>query len=318
MEILKKSIAFYCCTNGLGHFKRVNEVSKYLSNELEVTIYCSTKQVQKLGKLPNVKYIEYSIDNIRWDLVTSGNIDQAIKLYFKWFETYRSTVGLYDIVVSDNLPVLLLQRKDVILMGSFLWKDVFYSRLGDNKLTEIDTQLLSSYSPTLITNEYVETQSVKTYKNKVSFGFGCEERLKVISDIKYTLIQYPTVNYLTQYTEYLDNVRSRTTYPVIDTLSTIDNVKLVGRPGVGTITHCVEYNIPLIALYSMEDSQEIIELADTVERLKIGIKCNVDEPFDIYKIDNIRSNVNFCYGEKLQKNGYSKIAKFLLNGQRTL
>ena len=85
---------------------------------------------------------------------------------------------------------------------------------------------------------------------------------------------------------------------------------MIARPGVGTITHCIENYIPLVALYSNRDSQEIIELATIIEKLKIGLKFNVDEPIDISKFNYIRDgNINF--NTDIKKDGYSDIANYI-------
>lgn len=314
MGVLRKSIAFYCCTNGLGHYKRVYEVSKHLVDSCDVTIFCAKRQAEKIGKVPKATYRYYEIDNIRWDLVTKGESQKAIDLYFNWFEAYSNTVSDFDIVVSDNLPILLNKRKDVVLMGSFLWKDVFEDYIGSNRLTDIDTLLLSTYSPLIITNKYLETQSVKHYTNKLQLGFGCEEQMVVVSDTKHTILQDPSLPYLDEYSTYLKHLEKSFDLGFTRNSSYIYDVRMIARPGVGTITHCVEYRIPLVALYSENDSKEIIELANIVEKLKIGVKQNIKEPFNIYNIRRLNSNTNFCYAEKFDKEGYRKTAEYLKNG----
>lgn len=311
MGILKKTIAFYCCTNGFGHYKRVNEVAKHLVDTHDITIYCSERQAKKIGKISNIKYEYYILDNIRWDLVTNGKSNDAIDQYFKWGEIYVKTVDKYDIVVSDNLPILLQKRSNVILMGSFLWKDVFEDYIGNNRLTQVDTLLLKKYSPVLITNKYMETQSVKDYNNKVQFGFGCSQQMLVVSQTKHTILQYPSLPYLNQYDTFLDTLNYNKELSCTKDLSYIYDTRIVARPGVGTITHCVEHSIPLIALYSENDSKEIKELAQIVEDLKIGYKQNIEEPLNMVNIKMLRSNTNFSYTEKFEKEGYKKTAEYL-------
>ena len=54
-----KKIAFYCCSNGYGHFHRTLQIVKYLKN-LDVSIYCNEYQYKKFSnKLPVAKYIFY-------------------------------------------------------------------------------------------------------------------------------------------------------------------------------------------------------------------------------------------------------------------
>ena len=307
----KKSIAFYTCSNGLGHFKRVTEVAKFLKDDFNVTIYCSKFQPHIIGKLSNVKYIFYTQDNIRWDLVLKGEHDLAIDQYLNWSDRYLETISEYDIVVSDNLVSLCKERKDTILMGSFFWSDVFKDYLGDNFLSSLDDALLKYRQPLVLTNKYLETQSMKAYTNKEQFGFGGKDGVKIISDIKYIIGLEPSLNYSSKYRTKIKEIIEASKFGIKDNLSYINNTCIVARPGVGTITHCVEHLIPLIALYSENDSSEIKELAQYVEELNIGFKQDINEPIRTAKLKGLHSNSNMIHTFSLEKNGYEQIANYI-------
>ena len=307
----KKSIAFYTCSNGLGHFKRVTEVAKFLKDDFNVTIYCSKFQPHIIGKLSNVKYIFYTQDNIRWDLVLKGEHDLAIDQYLNWSDRYLETISEYDIVVSDNLVSLCKERKDTILMGSFFWSDVFKDYLGDNFLSSLEDALLKYRQPLVLTNKYLETQSMKEYTNKEQFGFGGKDGVKIISDIKYIIELEPSLNYSSKYRTKIKEIIEASKFGIKDNLSYINNTCIVARPGVGTITHCVEHLIPLIALYSENDSSEIKELAQYVEELNIGFKQDINEPIRTAKLKGLHSNSNMIHTFSLEKNGYEQIANYI-------
>lgn len=307
----KKSIAFYTCSNGLGHFKRVTEVAKFLKDDFDITIYCSKFQPHIIGKLNNVKYVFYTQDNIRWDLTLKGEHDLAIDQYLNWSDQYLKTTSEYDIVISDNLVSLCKERKDVILMGSFFWSDVFKDYLGDNFLSSLDNALLESRQPLVLTNKYLETQSMKEYTNKKQFGFGGSAGMKIIADIKYIIGLEPSLNYNPKYKTKIKEIIEASKFGIKNNLSYINNTCIVARPGVGTITHCVEHLIPLIALYSENDSSEIKELAEYVEELNIGFKQNVDEPIRTVRLKGLTSNSNMIKTFGLEKNGYEHIANYI-------
>lgn len=313
MEFKPRSIAFYCCSNGLGHFKRITEIVKYLKDDFDITIYCTENQKNTIGEVSNVRYTYYTLDNIRWDIVLDGKANQMFDTYSKWLSIYGPTTSDYDLVVSDNIVGLLEYRSDIILMGSFLWKDVLKSKLGENIISSKDEELLIKYNPILLTNKYVETQSVKSYTNKIQFGFGCEQRMQVAAEIDKTIWQAPSLTYSSKYAKFIDRLsqEEELNLGITDNLSYIYNVRIIARPGVGTITHCVEHYIPLVALYSDEDSEEIKELAQIVEDLKIGFKQNINEPVRITQFKLQSSNTNFCYAGKFEKEGYKNIAKYL-------
>jgi len=311
MEDIKKSLAFYCCSNGIGHFKRVNEISRYLTQNWNVTIYCTQFQLEKIGRVENVKYILYTVNNIDWAKLLQNEQDEMYKEYFDWLSLYGPTVTEYDIVVSDNIVGLLEYREDIILQGSFLWKDVLLSKIGTNIITTQDEFLLKKFNPPLITNKYVETQSVKSYPNKIQFGFGFESQRMIFSEIEKNLVNTSSLKYLKSYSNFIDKLKIEYNLAFSDNFSYIDNVRMFARPGVGTITHCMEYNIPLVALYDENDSQEIIELAQSVEDLNLGFKQNVTQPFNLLEFKKMTSNTGRLYGPKIELEGYKKIAEYI-------
>ena len=73
MEDVKPTIAFYTCSNGYGHFKRVIEVAGHLQQDFCIDIYCEKFQYDKFKPLLNVNFIFYKKSNIRWDLTIKKN-----------------------------------------------------------------------------------------------------------------------------------------------------------------------------------------------------------------------------------------------------
>lgn len=311
METVKKSIAFYCCSNGIGHFKRITEICKYLTDFYNITIYCTVEQVNKIGKLDNILYELYSVPNIDWAMVVNGKKTEMFTNYSTWLSLYGPTTNYYDIAVSDNIVGLLNYRDDIILQGSFLWKDVLASKIGSNEISSQDEKLLDTYNPILITNKYVETQSVKTYPNKIQFGFGFEKQRIVFAEIDTNLVSYSSLKYCNSYVAFIEMLKVEKNLEFIDNFSYLNNVRMFARPGVGTITHCMENNIPLVALYDESDSQEIIELAQVVENLNLGFKQDVNKPFNISAFQRMNSNTGRLYGPKIEIGGYSKIANYI-------
>ena len=307
---MKKSIGFFCCTNGFGHYKRVYEVAKFLKEDYNITIYCNKSQTDKLGKLPSVNYVYYKYNNIKWDEINSDKDSRFKNFYKDWCSFYGPKTRNHDLVISDNIVELLFYRPDTILMGSFFWKDVVFSSLGTNSLTERDEWLLKTYKPLVLTNKYVETQSMKTYKNKVQSGFGPDKRRLIFSDTLTNLVNKSSLKYSNTYSDFISQL-TKAGLAFTDDFSYIDNTIMFARPGVGTITHCVENCIPLVALYDDNDSQEIIELAQVVEDLNLGFKQNVNRPFRSVEYSKWHSNVNLLYGDKLELNGYKNISNYI-------
>ena len=299
-----KTIAFFCCSNGLGHFNRVLKICEYLPNNFKIDIYCEKFQYDKFKPSVNANFHFYKISNIRWDKTLNNN-KVNFEQYYKWISMYGPVCSKYDIVISDNIVGLLRYNKNIILSGSFLWSDVFYKKFGKNKLTSFDKLLLEENSPVILTNKYLETDSIKKYKNKIQFGFGCSNK-KYNKPSKYTPVGIkPSLNYSDKYNDYLINLP----FNISEDITICNECVYIVRPGVGMLTHCVENNIPIVALYSNDDSSEIIELAKRVEELNIGIKQNINDDFNLKKYNNLLNN--YIYNKDIEKEGYRDIANYI-------
>jgi len=319
---MKKTIAFFTCSNGYGHFKRVLEVASYLHNDFTIDIFCEKYQYDKFQPDIPVNFIFYRESNIRWDkTIKSKKVD--FQTYKNWIDYYGKNLHQYDYVVSDNIVGLLEHRPDTILMGSFLWKDVYNNKFGSNSISYYDEELILKHNPTIITNKYTETDSVKRYKNKLQFGFGCKHKQKITywDHIKTVVAVHPSLNYLNSYKKTLDQIKElcKPHWEVTDDLTTTQECVYVCRPGVGMLTHCVEHNIPIIALYDLTDSNEIITLAKQVETLGIGTSHNTNNQKELldgyfvgYKMQRFHNNRIYNKVD-LEKNGYENTAKYLRN-----
>jgi len=317
----RQTIAFYTCSNGYGHFNRTLEIAAYLAEDYNITIYCEQYQIDKFNPTLKVEFIPYTISNIRWDeTINTESINYT--QYLDWIETYSRASNKYDIVVSDNIVGLLKYNPKVILVGSFFWKDVFFDKFGKNQLSSLDESLISLHKPYICTNKYVETGSVSRYKHRVPFGFGFKEQFnKTVTKINTVVGIEPSLKYSNDYLEFQNNLlifikSKRSTLGTAKDIKVVENCMYAIRPGVGMITHCVENRIPIVALYTLNDSTEIIELASKVEELGIGIKLNIDKKFNVNKLLSIVDNA--IYNKvSFELNGYLKISQFIHNENRS-
>ena len=311
---MKKTLAFFTCSNGLGHFSRILKISEYLQNDFDITIYCEKFQHDKFNPKLNVSFEFYIMSNIRWDSTLLNN-EVDFETYVKWCSIYGPKSLKYDIAVSDNIVGLLRYRKDTILSGSFLWKDIFEDKFKNNKLSSFDSELIEKFKPTILTNKYAEVSSLKEYNKKQQFGWGCKYNPPGYwGEGSNIVLGIPSLNYLPEYKKFMLDFAI---YLEKNNINFTWNVKkdrgttFLIRPGVGMLTHCVENHIPVIALYSKKDSVEIIELANKVEELGIGKKINIDSK-NISFENLITYNNNDIYKKvKLEKEGYKKIADYL-------
>ena len=274
-------------------------------NDFDITIYSNYYQFDKFESQTKSTYCQLFESNIRWDkTLKRGRVD--FKQYKAGIKERADLLSYHDYVISDNIVGILKYRPDAIICGSFLWRDVLLHKFGPNKISDLDSELIEKHNPIIITNKYAETGTIKEYNNKVQFGFGCNKIKYKENKIEEVLTLRPSLDYLSSYTDFFKTLNIKTT----DDFTKTENIALMCRPGLGIITHCIENNIPLIALYDKDDSIEIIELAKIVENLKIGFKQDVKKEFNITKHSLYSSNSIYKYNQ-YEKDGYKNTASYL-------
>jgi hypothetical protein len=310
-----KTIVFFTCSNGYGHLKRIIEVSKHLIEDYHVTVFCEKYQYDKfkheISDLPII-FKFYNIGNIRWDTVLENN-DIDFKQYTEWIEENKIHLFNYDIVVSDNVVGLLKHRKDIILMGSFLWHDVYQNKFGINELSTFDSDLISENKPRIITNKYVETGTLREYSNKIQFGWGCEYKpTNIISNIKRIVVVPPSLTYLDNYTNFFNTIsdKYKDKYLISNDIRDSENSIFVIRPGIGMLTHCMENGVFPICVYDKSDSSEIIETAKLIEKMGLGISHDINDDFSLKNIENL-INIYLYKRKTYEFNAYKEISNYI-------
>lgn len=105
------NVCFIACDNGLGHVRRVVSVAN------ELVALGST--VRLLARVEQANRFGWRVDDFQTrtskDALRRGDSGTCL-----WHERLPD-ISTYDVVVSDNLPEVLLIREDAVLMGSFLW-----------------------------------------------------------------------------------------------------------------------------------------------------------------------------------------------------
>ena len=306
---MKKTIGYFVCSNGYGHFVRTLNICKHLQTDYNITIYCEKYQYDKFKPDLECTFKFYDRPNIRWD-----DNDNATVRYSEWLVDIKDEFSKYDHTISDNLLTILSYRPDTIIIGSFLWGDVYKNILPEENIITVDEQLmLVQYRPTIVTNKYVETGYLKKYGNKIGFGWGCEDKPKNIwGESDHFVLVEPSLDYLPTYKKVFKKIKTKIKNTYSTSINKTDNCTYIIRPGVGMLTHCVENYIPIIALYDENDSKEIIELSKRVEELGIGKSVNISKEIDY---SNLLTPVNNDIYNKVsfEKNGYLNIAQFLKN-----
>lgn len=104
-------LCMVACDNGLGHVRRVAMVAAEVARlGGEVTVFARKEQARRFGIVARHFETRTSQEALR-----RGDPEA-----WTWHDRLPP-LDRYDLVVSDNLPEILLRRPDAVLMGSFLW-----------------------------------------------------------------------------------------------------------------------------------------------------------------------------------------------------
>ena len=261
-------IGIYICSNGYGHFHRMLQVCTHLPFH-EIDIHCERYQYNRFKPTQdNLNFIFYKESNIRWDRKRVGSID-------------TSGIDKYDRVITDNLVEVLKYRPDALLIGSFLWSDIWREKYGNNDFSDEQDKIFHDVKPRVVCNGDVVFGQLKKYINKVDIGWGCKDNSTEDFNLNRIVCITPSLNYTEKYTEKFLEIRNEYQDDVDFSfnINHTDNSMFIIRPGLGMITTCVSHRIPIVALWDEDDSIEIQHLAHKVEELGIGISLNVNDDF---------------------------------------
>lgn len=144
MRARDRRVAAVICANGLGHFRRVLEVSHALVRlvpGVRLDLVCGRWQLDRMrdwgtaGALaadPRVGWVHDAMEpGVRWSPDPAVYGDGRLKAWVRRLEDARVLEGA-DLVLSDNLAGVLELRPDAVLMGSFLWSDVLDGAFPDS------------------------------------------------------------------------------------------------------------------------------------------------------------------------------------------
>lgn len=210
-----------------------------------------------------------------------------------WETDLRASPDLYqaDYLVSDNLVGVLTHRPDAWLSGSFLWSDVLEAHQAANvaceRFIKRERSLLEKLRPPMIANRYLVTPGVAKRTQLVEVSWMIEEP-KVIGNIKRDVVLIHGGG-----TRTLDDVVVKI-HRILDeagvqTVTDLENDPgrfdyeeeswsriglVICRPGVGTVTECVKWRIPILAIpdHTNNEAQHVIE-----SLVSLGLATTIDE-----------------------------------------
>lgn len=325
-------IVHIVCENGLGHFKRaiglLNQLLKRVPSA-KIDLICTQTQVEKISDWEKAKILDLPNLTIHTGITSPGVHwfnDESIydsERLVKWHNLLQSFSALHeaDIVISDNLVAPLKYRSDTLLMGSFLWLDVFEkssftSQSVSNFIIE-QQKILSTNRPNMLCVGDVKMPILSKYTNPITMPwFGQVESRKRNAHARTNHIAIlggatHTINSIMK--KVIRCIVTKSEYSVVTPQRIIDqlgfNLKnkvlpfnfriedfqncdlVICRPGIGTITDAISTQTPMIFIYEKDN----IEMSFNAEQLaKKGIALNLGDEFDdsflLEKMNHIYDN----------------------------
>jgi hypothetical protein len=297
--------------NGLGHFKRaMHVVDAVLSqgNGWKVDVHAEAWQRRALfgGRLP---VAGKSAPRFHHELMAEapdwGSGRLTAEGYFSWIEGLArdETLRSGDLVVSDNLVGILAARPDAVLMGSFLWHDVSSRALAaPAPVLSYEEDLLTRTRPHMLCADDVVMPAVERLTRAVRFPWFCAPATGR------PVGRWPVRRVLLMggATEAVDRALrglARTLHDEMDLELCLSPRLLrdaelppgrvhrfgftdadyaacdlvIGRPGVGTLTDCVRFGLPILC-FGDEPNEEMRHNASRVEALGMGRAISIDDP----------------------------------------
>lgn len=271
----------------MGHFKRAIEIWARLGERFpaDVTIACEEWQWQmsrtninlQRAEAAGVKFLFPNMDGaLRWYDDARNYSKEA---YFRFLSHISQQLEFSeaDVVISDNLAGILDKHPKVLLLGSFLWSDVLKTSVKKDLPEEIlnhETDLLQAFRPRMISVKEVTMPAVAALTNNIGINWLCDsifERPFKKDESTYSIVFTTGLSGSlgTRILDLYQNFQANPSYSVSVTPAFCSSyqieeadVKLfdfsstafeatdimVARPGIGSITECIKYQIPVVAV----------------------------------------------------------------------
>lgn len=307
----RRRICVVVCQNGLGHFRRamgvIDALLRTQPNRLRIDVLCEPWQLTMTSGWPVTARLRAAASvrfrstdmagSPRWE--SGGEDDTA---YFAWIETLKTEAALRhaDLVISDNLAGVLAIRADAVMMGSFLWHDVIRGRgSAADRIAAWEESLLEAVGPPMLCVRDIAMPEVYRLTQAVPLPWFCEpddHARRRRWPIRTVLVLGGATSAVTQplgalasalhdHGDYVISAPARLLPPELRASARVSAFDfseesfaacdlVVGRPGVGMLTECVQFGLPILCV-SDEPNVEMRHNALRVEELGIGRRLSL-------------------------------------------
>lgn len=292
---------FFICQSGFGHHKRVAAIIKEIIScdpSLKIKLFTG---INKLNIIKNRVEYSHLFDNpqITWDVDLYHNVpdyDNQITMHKvnAWIADVKQSKGnINGTIVLDNEALLLSVFPEAIIMGSFVWSDVLAEYQNEEALTvaNFERDLIQSMNPNMLGLSDMAMDGVKKRPNFYGLPWFCypdnlDQNEKKLNHVLITGGgKKDTSNFLLNMADFIrNNIGAKVfldshlygvsakKHPLFEySNSAFRSLSaVVCRPGIGILTDCVKYRIPVIACVE-NGHAEINHNALTIEKLGLGL-----------------------------------------------
>lgn len=316
---------------------------------LEINIHITDEYLKLMADWPAF------IDLNTTDRVKFDNLMNDFPLYdadYKYSDTTEWLTNLRckkrkilddnnGIFVLDNNALILEIFPDSVLMGSFLWGEIFEDSQSEelSKASISELNLLKRNMPPMLCVGKMAMNWVQSYTNAIKLPWFCtfsHNRIKNISVRNNLLVTGGGTGKLNSILfEYAVSLSNHGFKVFIDTKMNLCDKKegiglplfdfsdesflslraIVCRPGIGILTDSVKYAVPTVSLRD-ESNKEMYHNAEIISNSNLGIAISPNDKGAVGRMVNwLNSNeLNECYKNLLTEecNGAEMAAEWLI------
>jgi len=286
-------ISVISCPNGMGHFYRLIDIAKVLSKNNKIYFFCSKKQMNKLKcKLKNIDFIPI-LKNLN---IEEKKIDFLINFYNQDLTKIKK-INISKIIISDNLINKIYLKKKFILISNFYWGKNFQLKSKEYKIYQ-DLEKKFLKNNTILQNRYFGHSYNSNFKKKLINFTGSKiksnnkiKKKKIFFFFRKKMKIFPIFKFLqSKYEIYSNKPLKKYDIKYHDlNMGLHQFIFLLARPGFGSISDSVKFQIPILSYVEKNETKEIIINNKLIKKYKIGISLNKNT---IGKLLNINHNLS--------------------------
>ena len=324
-----KKIIHLVNPNGLGHLRR----SIFIWNnnkltDLNVKICIDISQVMYLNLFNPINQISFEIMDLS-GMITLKNIKNKsfVKDYFNFHNYIKKFAFIKnaDLIVSDNTLIdFNAFSKNYLVIGSFLWHDIIKHKSELLDVFNHEITLLKKNKPCIYGINGFLHGSLIEYNFSYGLGWLVNNKASIkvksnnsklavlfsggLGDMKSDVILKIVQVLLKKDIEIYHSINYKfiQVSKIFDFNNDWDKIDFViARPGIGTISDCVENQVPIVAIGEKSNS-EIAFNALKITQFNLGFDY-VNNPFNL----NFLSKKKKIKFNNINRNGLKEIEKII-------